>query len=99
MLSKPRVLAHIAFGFVIAGFLIFTINPKAYPMSLGFWLLSVITGIFALIKNGRIFPTVKQIKEGDDEDKLDMLQFVEVYLALVPGIFTVAYLIFMAIIK
>ncbi len=99
MFTKPRILAHIGFGFVVLGLVISLIVPQAYPVSLGLWLIGVFAGISALIKNGRLFPTVAQIKAGGDEDKLDILQFVEVYLSLVPGIFTIAYLIFITIIK
>lgn len=94
MLSKPRILAHIAFGFVVSGLLMSMFVPKAYPVSLGMWTASVAIGIFALKKNGRIYPKIAPTRADDEAEKLDILQFVEVYLSLIPGIFVIAYILF-----
>ncbi|HDR90745.1 MAG TPA: hypothetical protein ENN75_00695 [candidate division Zixibacteria bacterium] len=97
MFSKPRILAHIGFLLVTAGLVISMLIPPAYPVSLGLWLIAVVAGVFALIKNGRLFPNIALTRTGEDPDKLDILHFVEVYLSLIPGIFIVAYLIYFKI--
>ncbi len=97
MLAKPRILAHLGFLLVTAGLVISMLVPAAYPVSLGLWLIAVVAGIFALVKNGRLFPNITLTRAGEDPEKLDVLHFVEVYLSLIPGIFLVAYLIYFKI--
>jgi len=99
MISKPRKIAHIGLGLVIIGVIISLVTPMAYWISLGIWALSVIAGVFAIIANGRAFPTTAQVVSGIDREHLDLLGYIEVYLAILPLIATIAIVIFGIIVK
>jgi len=99
MSLKPRKLAHIGFVIVVAGLLVSVLVPAAVWIAFGLWALSIITGALALARNGRIFPATTQMVSGRDKYHLDIFGFVEVYLAILPALATIAILIFISVNK
>ncbi len=99
MFDSPKKIAHLGFGTVLIGFLIYLLVPGAYWISLGFWLISVVFGIIALVKNGRVFPSTGQIVHGSGGKHLDLFGYIEVYLAILPGVVTIAIIISYIILK
>ncbi|MCK5833021.1 hypothetical protein KAH81_05040 [bacterium] len=93
MKNKPRIYAHIDLAIVILGLFVFLIAPSAFWISLALWALAFITGIIALILNGRIFPNTEQML-GHDPYGLDLLGYIEVYVSFVPAIVAISMIIY-----
>lgn len=91
----PRKIAHfsVAFfglGFISLGSYVWRFFPYGiYPAGL-FWLISLILGICALIANKKYFPNKETLTQ-PDPDRLDIVGFTEVYVAILPFVLVIVF--------
>jgi len=91
--KSVRSWAHLSFGIVFIGLFVNLINSRAYVVSLSIWGLSAILGVITLIINRRVFPKTAHIVRRDP-NHLDILGYIEVYLALLPLIIAIILLVY-----